>query len=199
MQRKWSDILVQIKPAESLAPFGARPFAGTGIMNIFISIMGIPYLERRSLYWNVSRFWYIKGMGHDDAIKWKHFQRCWPVVLGIHRSPVNSPHKGQWCRALMFSLICTWVNNREAGYLRLYRAHHDVTVMPLYWLTPPATWWRRLGVKWLWRVVKKGFIDQVAKSECLNFFCNQWALLHTNSAYIIEPRLNRSINMSAMT
>ena len=48
-------------------------------------------------------------------------------------SPVNSPHKGQWRGALMFSLICVWindwVNNREAGDLRRYRAHHDVIVM----------------------------------------------------------------------
>ena len=43
---------------------------------------------------------------HDDVIKWNHFPRYWPVVRGIHRSPVNSPHKGQWRRALMFSLIC---------------------------------------------------------------------------------------------
>ena len=32
---------------------------------------------------------------HDDVIKWKHFPRHWPFVRGIHRSPVNSPHKGQ--------------------------------------------------------------------------------------------------------
>ena len=38
---------------------------------------------------------------HDDVIKWKHFPRNWPFVRGIHRSPVNSPHKGQWRRALM--------------------------------------------------------------------------------------------------
>ena len=70
---------------------------------------------------------------HDDVIKWKHFPRYWPFVRGIHRSPVNSPHKGQWRGALMFSLMCVWingwVNNREAGDLRHYRAHHDVTVM----------------------------------------------------------------------
>ena len=35
-----------------------------------------------------------------------HFPRYWPFVLGIHRSPVNSPHKGQWRGAVMFSLIC---------------------------------------------------------------------------------------------
>ena len=35
----------------------------------------------------------------------------WPFVRGIHRSPVNSPHKGQWREALMFSLICVWIND----------------------------------------------------------------------------------------
>ena len=46
---------------------------------------------------------------HDDVIKWKHFPRYWPFVRGIHRSPVNSSHKGQWRGALMFSLICVWI------------------------------------------------------------------------------------------
>ena len=70
---------------------------------------------------------------HDDVIKWKHFPRYLPFVRGIHRSPVNSPHKGQWRGALMFTLICarinSWVNNREAGDLRRYRPHYDVIVM----------------------------------------------------------------------
>ena len=55
----------------------------------------------------------------DDVIKWKHFPRHWPFVRGIPWSPVNSPHKGQWRGALMFSLICaclnSWVSNRKAG------------------------------------------------------------------------------------
>ena len=43
----------------------------------------------------------------------------------------------QWWRgALMFSLICVWindwVNNREAGDLRRYRAHYDVIVMLIF-------------------------------------------------------------------
>ena len=67
---------------------------------------------------------------HDDVIKWKHFLRNWPFVRGNHRSPVNSPHKGQWRGALMSSLICVWINdwvhNREADDLRRYRAHYDV-------------------------------------------------------------------------
>ena len=64
-----------------------------------------------------------------DVIKWKHFPCYWTFV----RSPVNSPHKGRWRGALMFSLICarinSSVNNREAGDLRRHRAHYKVIVM----------------------------------------------------------------------
>ena len=42
---------------------------------------------------------------HDGVIKWKHFPRYWPFVRGIHRSSVNSSHKGQWRGSLMFSLM----------------------------------------------------------------------------------------------
>ena len=41
-------------------------------------------------------YWKVLIM-HDDVIKWKHIPRYWPFV----RSPVNSPHKGQWRGALM--------------------------------------------------------------------------------------------------
>ena len=75
----------------------------------------------------------LKSHTHDDVIKWKHFPHYWPFVWGIHWSPVNSRHRGQWRGPLMFSLICVWingwVNNREAGDLRRYRAHFDVIVM----------------------------------------------------------------------
>ena len=61
-------------------------------------------------------------LNHDDVIKWKYFPRYWPFLRVIHQSPM-----------LMFSLICVWingwVNNREAGDLRRYRAHYDVTIM----------------------------------------------------------------------
>ena len=46
------------------------------------------------------------------------------------------PHKGQWRGALVFSLICVWINgwinNREAGDLIRHRAHYDVIVMTSY-------------------------------------------------------------------
>ena len=82
------------------------------------------------------RKWHSKGdkcLDYYDVIKWKHFPCYWPFVRGIHRSPVNSSHKGQWRGALVFSLICAWingyVNTREAGDLRRLRTHYDVTVM----------------------------------------------------------------------
>ena len=54
-------------------------------------------------------------------------------MWGIDRSTVNSPHKGHWRGAMMFLLICAWingsVNNRKAGDLRRYHVHYDVTVM----------------------------------------------------------------------
>ena len=47
---------------------------------------------------------------HGAIPWWCHhmetFPRYWSFVQGIHRWPVNSPHKGQWRGALVFSLIC---------------------------------------------------------------------------------------------
>ena len=68
---------------------------------------------------------------------WRHQMETFSALLvicaGNSPVPVISPHKGQWRRVLMFSLICTringWVNNGEAGDLRRNRTHYDVTVM----------------------------------------------------------------------
>ena len=83
---------------------------------------------RNKLQWNLNQNTY------DDVIKWRHLPRNWPLVRGIHRSPVDSPHKGQW---LVFSLICAstngWANNRAASDLRGHRAHYDVSVMNNFW------------------------------------------------------------------
>ena len=61
------------------------------------------------------------------------FSALLAICAGNSPIAVNSPHKGQWRGALMFSLLCVWingwVNNREACDLRRYRAHCDVTVM----------------------------------------------------------------------
>ena len=49
----------------------------------------------------VSPFLNILNCDHDDVIKGSIFR-----VTG----PLNSPHKGQWRGALMFSLIFAWTN-----------------------------------------------------------------------------------------
>ena len=99
--------------------------------------------ERRSSYWLLSCQSSLYSQGCSDSRTevgktwWRHqmenFLRYWPFVRGIHWWPVDSPLKGQWRGALMFSLICAWTNgwanNRDAGELRRDRFYHDVTVM----------------------------------------------------------------------
>ena len=76
--------------------------------------------------------WIVQN--HDDVIKWRYFPGYWSFVWGIHRLLVNSPHKGQWHGALMFSLIYAcwisgWVNNCESGDLTRHCTHFDIIVM----------------------------------------------------------------------
>ena len=68
---------------------------------------------------------------------WRHQMETFSALLALCAGnslvPVNSPHKGQWRGALMFSLICAWindwVNNCETGDLRCHRGHYDVNVV----------------------------------------------------------------------
>ena len=77
--------------------------------------------------------WPVWKSIHGDVIKWKHFPRYWPYVRGIHRWPVDSPQQGQWCGAMMLSLICAWTNgwanNRDDGDLRRHRTPFYITVI----------------------------------------------------------------------
>ena len=76
---------------------------------------------------------------HNDVIKSIHFPRCRLFVRGSHRSPLTSPHKGQWRGALMFSLIYawtnSWANNGDAGDLRDHRAHCGAIVTEGEWMS----------------------------------------------------------------
>ena len=74
---------------------------------------------------------------------WRHQMETFSALLALCTRnspvPVNSPHKDQWRRALMFYLITAWindwVNNREADDLRCHRGHYDVNVMSLnFWV-----------------------------------------------------------------
>ena len=117
-----SIMIIYFPPAQNFWPWRSSMTTTNALKMYGIIRQGV-----RGGYLNYCEYTY------DYVIKWKHFPRYWPFKRGIHRSPVNSPHKGQWRGALMFSLICVWtngwVNNREAGDLRRYRADYDVIVM----------------------------------------------------------------------
>ena len=144
---------------------------------------------------------------HDDVIKWKHFPRYWPFVWGIHRSPVNSPHEGQWHGALMFSLICTWingwVNNSEAGDLRRRRAHYDLILVndrvldTCFWqkasfrtmrthqnYEPPEEQVNKLRPRQNGRY----FADDTFK--CIFFNENAWISLQSSLKFVPKVRIN---------
>ena len=98
-----------------------------------ICLIGI-YVDskvRCVLYWKLYDTWWREAM--------EKFSGLLAFMRGIHRSPVNSPHKGQWRGALMFSFVC--VNNRETGYLRRHRVHYDVIVMCTF--THVLVYWHR--------------------------------------------------------
>ena len=73
-----------------------------------------------------------------------------PFVRGNHRSPVNAQHKGQWRGALIFSLICVWINdwvhNREGG------RWFETPSRPL-WYCNDAMRPAELGIMWNYRSV----------------------------------------------
>ena len=105
----------------------------------FCMVQNDNFITKIQLRSNGRKGVYALFLSAHDVIKWKHFPRYWPFVRGIHRSPVNSRHTGQWRWAWKFSLICAWinvwVNNRKAGDLIRHRANYDVTVMSLFSLT----------------------------------------------------------------
>ena len=88
--------------------------------------------------WSTSVYFTLAHVSNASllCIWWRHQMETFSVLLAICAGnspvPVNSPHKGQWRRALVFSLICAWINgwihNCEASDLRRHRAHYDVIV-----------------------------------------------------------------------
>ena len=101
--------------------------------NVDIALWHISWKLKKLCRWNIPAISAVKR----TVTPWRHQMETFSVLLaictGIHRSPVNSPHKGQWRGTLMFSLICVWingwVNNRDDGDLRRYGVRYDVTVM----------------------------------------------------------------------
>ena len=130
------------------------------------------------------------SFAHYDVSKWKNFPRYWPFVRGIHRSPVDSPHKGQWRGALMFYLICAWisgwVNDREAGDFRRHRAHYDV-IVTFYWN------WTRNWSKWQEFIVTinndhNNFSMRLTSFGVQSLLCGHWSCWsRTQNNHLDQP------------
>ena len=85
--------------------YPSHPFDTPLMIYTSITTMTTPMFPTRC---HVNSLWQIDSW--YDVIKWKHFPRYWTFARGIHRLPVNSPHKGQWRGALIYSLICASIN-----------------------------------------------------------------------------------------
>ena len=76
---------------------------------------------------------YTNSNGMMTSSNGNIFRVTGPLLGETTSWSLDSSHKGQWRRALMFSYICTWTNgwanNRDAGDLRRHRVHFDVTVL----------------------------------------------------------------------
>ena len=128
------------------------------------------------------------GQWHDDIITWKSFPYYWPFVRGIHRSPVDSPHKGSVMPAeLCFDCfrhgkllnkysICWW--------FEMTWHSRDITVMD--WIV--GIWWWPLETvlirfQWdcsfkIYNHSLKGFhyVITVISHEC-KVISNHWQLI----------------------
>ena len=95
--------------------------------------------------WSISRHWSLghnvsnvyqmlsyDRTGHIDVVWtcWRHqtetFSALLDICAWIHRSPVNSRHKGQWRGALMCSLICAWDWWFETPLRPLWRPGNEI-------------------------------------------------------------------------
>ena len=132
---------------------------------------------------------------------WNIFRRHWPFVRKIHRSPVDSPHKGQWRGASVFSLICArtngWANIGDAGDLRRHHTHYDVTVMLAAWgtnfflnisVSTPEGWphWARDKIVIIWQTTFSNAFSWIKKYEFRLRF--HWSLLLRIEITIFQHR-----------
>ena len=92
-----------------------------------------PMLDPWTLLWGIHQptwpSFVIMGLSHkcsmpchDGVIKWKHFPCYWSFVGNIHRSSVDSPHKGHW----RGTLICFLRSAPEPTV-------KQITEMPVIW------------------------------------------------------------------
>ena len=106
-------------------------------------------------------------------IWWRHQMGTFSTLLafarGIHRSPVNSPHKGQWRGASMFSLICAL--NKQLS--------------KQYW-----GWWFEMPLRPLWRRCNGGLKKTVVLSTS-HLRLSGWQLMSWHGSMHTHPNYNQ--------
>ena len=149
----------------------------------------------RSQQWHSGIFIYIRRrvqrtgsvfpfISHDDVIKWKHFPRHWHFVRGIHRSPVNSPKKGQWRGALIFFFGLRlnkrlskqqwgwWFETPSRSLWRLVMYGSTLIPARITSCTDYEVWWNYLSISKLqrrsmWLLMLSQWYNQSNKAVCI--------------------------------
>ena len=123
------------------------------------------------------------------------FSALLALCAGNSPVPVNSPHKGQWRGALLFSLICAWingwVNSRKAGDLRHHRAHYDVTVMGSFSSTKNDSTSCSISCR---EIIKIEIYLYVFWKEFSTTLLNRWNWFYINGRYESSNPLILSIS-----
>ena len=135
------------------------------------------FLECKSSYFvGISHkfvYWWCRGqrtiIGSGSGLVltswWRHQMETFSVLLafvrGIHRSPVNSPHKGQWRRSLMF--LWSVPEQRMSKQSR--------------------RWWFETSSRPLWRHCN----EQARSNDHQDFWCHMALLGHNELKWIFGP------------
>ena len=137
---------IYYRPALNIISRVIKMPANKDIINVLI----IDYTQPKSIY----------------MIAWWHFPRYWSFVRGIHRSPMNSPHKGHWRGALMFSLISVWIYG---------------------WVKQSWGWWFETPLRSLWRHCNEvgRFLDGTLTPLVSNWLYSSINIISLPMAFVI--------------
>ena len=118
--------------------------------------------------WELIHEAWIKGLTHNDVMTWKCFLHYWPFVWGIHRSPVDSPHKGPEMQRFdvffcLFAISC-WTNSPVASDFRCLNSH--VTLQEWFWYITfwSLSFWKKIFL--FWQVIPEPIMTQFTDMHC---------------------------------
>ena len=111
-----------------------KVFVNIGMMVIYITnIVSYKYVHGSYRYYGFVlglSLAFLKLFYRRRGRDMETFSALLAICAGNSPVPGEFPHKGKWRGALIFSLLCVWINgwvkNCEAGDLGRYRAHYDV-------------------------------------------------------------------------